>query len=445
MHTFKQTEVPNTSYGKKGRRFSPWMLVGGLSTLLVILGSGLFFFAQPTIGSQAAAAVPNGECSLIVPPQPLTAEGLATPYQLVATQPDKGACHEANAKQAAFVQGAVFDPATNQISIYNPLVVDKGKKPAMPPVVPTLPANAVVGLWFGSNGTVLTLRSSQNSLTDGNCVNGLPGSPFGQFAYCNAPDFFTAVNAAIKAGKLTPPALGMGNDGLTCPSVRDFGVVDMDQSDNVNTTYLIDRKGRVAQMTAANVQQLPEATIQVNGSDNRLLSSAMDGALGCHSWSAPDLADPGKMVPALPLNELQAATYQAAPMATIPANDPMVKVGDTMSLKKLNLYRVGVNQPVVQNKNDASTSQYCKNLLSVAPTRIRNDKAFTQLMPSVDPAVANNLFTFLAQRFNATWGQDGLNCQNLIKQKSPIKVTMNKQGIAVNATFKGNLFDSMGN
>ena len=46
-----------------------------------------------------------------------------------------------------------------------------------------------------------------------NCVNGLDGSDFGQFAYCNAPQFFTAVNAAIQAGKINVPALGMANDG----------------------------------------------------------------------------------------------------------------------------------------------------------------------------------------------------------------------------------------
>src|SRR5580700_5468342 len=88
----------------------------------------------------AAPAVPNPNCTLIVPKNALTAAGLATPFQLVATDPGQGACNESNAAQAAFVQGAVFDPATGAISIYNPLVIDKGDNPLVPPVVPTLPA-----------------------------------------------------------------------------------------------------------------------------------------------------------------------------------------------------------------------------------------------------------------------------------------------------------------
>ena len=54
----------------------------------------------------------NLDCTLIVPANPLSAQGLATPYQLVATIPGKGPCHESNPDQMAFVQGAVLDPAT---------------------------------------------------------------------------------------------------------------------------------------------------------------------------------------------------------------------------------------------------------------------------------------------------------------------------------------------
>ena len=87
---------------------------------------------------------------MVVPAQPLTAQGLATPYQLVATNPDNGPCNEANATQAVFVQGAVIDPATGNIAIYNPLVIDQGTQPAIAPVVPTLPNwryCCVMGWW----------------------------------------------------------------------------------------------------------------------------------------------------------------------------------------------------------------------------------------------------------------------------------------------------------
>ncbi len=419
----------------KRRRFSPSMFSGIIVTLLLVVGAGAFVALQQKSSSRAADDAVN--CTLIVPPQPLSAQGLATPYQLTTTN-DDNKCNEANKMQAAFVQGAIFDPATNRISIYNPLITDKGKKPAIDPVVPKLPQGAIVALWFGFNGTNLTLKGNDNSLQDGNCVGGLKKSLFGQFAYCNAPAFFDAANKAIQAGKLVPPALGTGKDGLICPTVRDFGVVDQDQSDNVTTSYLINHKGRTAQMTAANATQLPYVgeRAQVNGSDNRLLSIALDGALGCKPWMAPDLADPGHMVTALPLNELQAAAHQAQPVAIVPAGDPMAKVGDNRNLRKLNLYRAGVDQPNADDPDNASTKTYCKSLLAVGPERILIDAKLTREQPSPDRAAANNLFTFLAQRFNTSFGPIGLNCQELLDTKTPIKVK-NNDAVAVSATIFG--------
>src|SRR5713101_1968118 len=186
---------------RKHRRLSPFMLVGVLVSLGVALVGG-FVFVLPRIGSHAAAAAVNGDCSLIVPAHPLTALGLATPYRLRATDQENGPCNESNTGQAAFVQAAVFDPATNSISVYNPLVIDDGTKPAMAPVVPKIPANAAVAIWFGFNGNNLTLQSHHNSLQDGKCVNGVHASIFGQVSYCNAPAFFQAANQAIQAGKL---------------------------------------------------------------------------------------------------------------------------------------------------------------------------------------------------------------------------------------------------
>src|SRR2546429_219455 len=83
----------------------------------------------------------------------------------------------------------------------------------------------------------------------------------------------------------------------------EFGSVSM-----VTTSYMID------------------GTQQVNGSDNRLLDVALDGALGCTPLMAPDLAHPGQMTTALPLNELHAAAQQAAPRALVPRRDPMTMV-----------------------------------------------------------------------------------------------------------------------
>jgi hypothetical protein len=430
---------------RRGKRFSPLMFIGIIVTVVVALIAGAFLVTRPQTGSHAAAG-PNLNCSLIVPPQPLTAQGLATPYQLVATNRGDGPCHEANAGQSAFVQAAVIDPATGKISIYNPLVIDKGSKPAADPVVPQLPQGAIVGIWFGFNGANLTLRSAQNSLQDGQCVNGVNGSIFGQFAYCNAPAFFQAANKAIQAGKLTPPALGTARDGMICPTVRDFSIVDQDQSDNVTTGYLVTNNGRIAQLNAANIAKLPRAQILTNGSDNGLIDGFVDPALGCKPWTAPDLADPGQMITALPLDEIQAAAQQKDPIAFVPAGDPMVLRNDHLNLDKINAYREGVDQPDAQNLDMASTPAYCQNLLAIAPQRIMLDAPLTKQEPSPDAAAANTLFTFLAQRFNTSWGANGgLNCQGLLHQQSPIKVKVDDNGVAINATFRNGNGDGNGN
>src|SRR2546421_6392560 len=414
------------------KRFSPLMLVGlSVPVVLALIASAVFIL--PRLASHAAAV--NGDCTLIVPANPLSAEGLATPYQLIATDPANGPCNESNKAQAAFVQGAVIDTVTGQISIYNPLVTDQGTRPAAAPLVPKLPANDVVALWFGFNGNNLTLQDTNGSLKQGRCINGANGSIFGQFAYCNAPAFFRAANQAMRAGLLKAPPLGKAKDRKPCPSVRDFGVVDMDQSDNVVTTYLVTANGQIAQMTTANKAALGAAQTQVNGSDNRLLAVALDGALGCTPWMAPDLANPGHMLPALPLNELQAARLQAPPVARVPANDPMVITNNQPDINKLNAYRRGVDQSPVSTLVAASRTTYCRHLLAIGTARIQLDMQLTQGRSSPHPAVGNSLFTFLAQRFVASYGANGLNCVGLLNKPDPITVTTDANGVATSTTL----------
>jgi len=393
------------------------------------------------VAPQLVRAQSNPNCSLIVPNNPLTAEGLATPYQLVATDPTAGDCHETNSDQSAFVQAAVIDPATGQISIYNPLVVDQGATPAMPPVIPTLPANGIVALWFGYNGDTLTLQGADGVLAGASCVNGANGANFGQFAYCNAPTFFRAAHRAIRRGQISIPPLGMAVDGRPCPTVRDFFAVDQDQSDNLPTSYLMTSDG-MAQKTQANISHYPDALTLGNPSDNRLVDVALDGALGCTPWKAADLADPGQMVPALPLNELQARAKQGFPVALVPAGDPMVLSKGSRDLVKVNAYRRGVDQPPVAWSFQADTARYCRNMLRMAPARMMQDQAL--LMPdaahptrglSPDPGAADSLFTFLAQRFVASY--DILGCESLLHVKDPVALTINADGITTGAALNG--------
>lgn len=385
-----------------------------------------------TVQAVTPPAPPNADCTLIVPDAPLTAQGLATPYQLVATDPAKGACHQVNSAQSAFVQAAIFDPATAQISIYSPLVIDKGSTPAIDPVLPSLPRNAIVGIWFGYNGDNLTLGGRRSALSSGLCVNGVAGSVFGQFAYCNAPAFFDAAYAAIRAGKLKVPALGMGIDGQDCPSSRSFWVVDQDPSDNVPTEYLA-LNGKTAQATAANLARLPGASKFGNPSDERLVSLVLDPVLGCTPFKAANMADPGSTVPALPLNELQASVYQKQPVAIVPVQDPMTQVDGVNNLEKLNLYRAGVGQPAARSVDQRSAAAYCKNYREIAPARFQLDRAYFSAAKSPAPDEANSLFTFLARRYVASY--QILNCESLLGKPVNVQLSTDANDVVVDASF----------
>ena len=369
----------------------------------------------------APAAAPNPDCTLIVPNHVLTAQGLATPFQLVATDPNGGPCNEANGAQGAFVEAAVFNPANSQISIYHPLVIDKGTKPAVAPVVPALPANAIVALWIGFNGNNLTLAELPNhdTLSDANCVNGLQGSIFSQVSYCNAPAFFSVANNAAINGTLKVPALATAKDGQVCPTVRSFSVVDQDQSDNVDTKYLVTAKGTTAQNTKANIAALKGATTILNPGDNSLMGYFMLPAIGCSPWMMPSLDDPGQMVPSQAVDELQAHLLQKTPVARVPSRDPMVEVNGQPNLSKQNLYRAGMDQPAANN-NTFKTAPYCREMLRALPKMVLDQKLDSNF-PAIAPAAASNTFTFVAQRWVAAWTL--LTCPNLINIDAPITLT----------------------
>jgi hypothetical protein len=406
--------------------------LGIFAALAAIAAGGVMYMAVSN------AATLNADCTLIVPANPLSAQGLATPYQLVATDPAAGPCNEANADQSAYVQGAIIGP-DGALTLYNPLVVDQGTQPAAAPAAATVPAGATIGVWFGFNGDNLTLRSANgtNSLRQGRCVNGLGNSIFGQFAYCNAPAFFRAANAAIRAGTLKVPPLGTAADGKPCPTVRDFSVVDMDQSDNVTTHYLANANGQMAQPNAAGRAAIGANPADLaNGSDNRLLDAFMDPALGCTPWAMPEQSADGAMTNSLPLNELQAAAFQPAPVAIVPLTNPMTLVNDRQSRQKTNLYRVGVDQPVIGAADNGSGTNYCTNMYTNAAgvPRVFTAQASFAAAPSPDPA-ATNLFTFLAMRANDAFAT--LNCQNLINMASPITLTTDGNGVVTAATLAG--------
>jgi hypothetical protein len=416
--------------------------------LAIIAGA---VFAVPRLQASFAAAT-NANCSLQLPNQPLTAQGLATPYQLFATDPAQGPCNEANVNQSAFVQAVIYDPRTSTFSSYEPLVIDRGTQPAILPAMIRLPQGAIVGLWFGFNGTFLHLAGDT---ANGHCINGSAASDFGQFAYCNAPQFFRAANDAIRDHRLTVPALGTAKDGQACPTTRSFSIVDMDQSDNVQTQYLATGNGQIAQLSAANQARLnggikltnvltkkpikpkPQNTTTLgNPSDNALVSRVLDPILGCAAWTIPDLANNGTRTATMATDELQAAANQQAPVALVPAGDEMVLLNNQPNLMKTNAYRLGVDQPVANTLNDADTKAYCTNLVNISPAHLNLDKQLFMNQPSPDGgATANSLFTFLANRLNASLGTGGLNCVGLLNIPNPVTLVTDGNGVVTNATI----------
>jgi hypothetical protein len=386
-----------------------------------------------TVAQPPPPADPNANCALVVPPNALSAQGLATPYQFQPQDPAAGPCHESDPRQSAFVEASIFDPATNQVSIYRPLVVDAGTQPAVPTVGAVVPAGAIVGIWFGSNGDTLALQGNQADLQAANCVNGIQGSIFGQFAYCNAPAFFDGATKAVAAGTLAIPALGTAKDGQVCPTTRDFALVDQDQSDNVVTTYLVLPDGRTAQDSAANRQVLKNSQVQANGSDNRLLDALVDPAIGCTAITANDQTASGQSN-SLALNELQAAALQKDPIAMVPPNDPMALVDGATSLDKTNAYRAGVNMAALTDAGDLAT-QYCQQLMQTGLPRIQKDQQFTQGAAAPNGA-ASNLFVFLAARFSGSF--DELGCGPLLNNlANPVTVTNDADGMPTGVSFNG--------
>jgi len=63
------------------------------------------------------------------------------------------------------------------------------------------------------------------------------------------------------------------------------------------------------------------------------------------------------------------------------------------------------------------------------------DQKLTAAVSSPDPAAGTNLYTFMAQRFNFTWGPDGLNCAALLGKPSPITLTTDANGVCTAASI----------
>jgi hypothetical protein len=428
----------------------------GLTVGIMVSASG---HGTPKLHSTAAnsgntgvssTAVEN-TCDIIVPAHPLTAKGLATPYQLTGAaggSPAATGCQMSNSVNlGAFVQATILDPRTGALYVYEPLVITAGTKPAVAPVVPKLPKHAVVTIDFGFNGTFLLQKgATPDALSEGNCTDGMPGSPFGQVSFCNGINFFNTAFQLERAGKLNVPSAGMSKvmvptagslgTGRECPTTRNFDMIDQDPSDNVTTKYLFDpATGQTAQDSTANAARIPGAQVLVNGSDNALLDDFIDPALGCTPFMAPDLGNHGVMSTSQALDELLAARNQPANAALVPENDEMVLgLGNSFDAAKTDLYRAEIGQAPVDSQTDATSSpqMFCQNMVNIQTAFIAANESVFAKWPSPIPTMGDTLYTFLANRLASSF--DNLNCANFGLHQT-VKVVNNGAGAATEATL----------
>jgi hypothetical protein len=408
---------------------------------------------SPSASSSAptTTAAPNVNCDIVVPAHPLSAKGLATPYQLTGPDgqsPAQSGCSMANAANlGAFVQATILNPATGKLYVYNPLVITQGTTPAVAPTVPRLPANAVVTIDFGFNGADLTqVGATANALTEGNCVNGQGGTDFGQVSFCNGISFFTMAHRLERSGRLRVPSEGTSGKivatggrqgtGKACPTTQNFDMVDQDQSDNVTTEYLLNpATGQTAQDTASNAGNIAGSELLLNGSDNALLDLFMDPVLGCTPFQAPDLANNGQPTSSQALDELLAEKNTLKVQALVPENDEMTLDGNgDVSAAKTNLYREELGQATVNatNNQTSSPAMYCQNMINIQTPFLAANQTVLATGQSPVTAVGNNLLTFLANRLNMSF--TNLGCQNF-GLTNPVTVTLDANGVATAATF----------
>jgi hypothetical protein len=370
-------------------------------------------------------AANTGNCTLTVPDNPLTAVGLATPWQL------GDGCMQSNAAETAFVEATILAP-NGQVTVYDPLVVTAGTQPAAPPAPVTVPTGAQVIIDTGFNGNNLVLEGPGAS--EGNCIDAFGDSIIAQTASCNAQAFYQDANAQIAAGTLKVPPLGVGTDGKPCESTRSFSLIDQDQSDNVLSVYIINPAGQTAQATGGNVDTMGGSTISTNGSDDGLLGHFVDAALGCTRFTAPNPTSPGGADDSQALNELSARVNQQAPVALLPVNDPQLLVNGQFSIGKTNAYRALTDQPQLPATTNATRNamMYCQQMVNIAPARLQADIGLEATFQSPVPALGNNLATLMGARLSASFGN--LNCGNF-GLTNPVMLTTDGNGVATAVTY----------
>jgi hypothetical protein len=381
-----------------------------------------------SLDQNATQAATSGNCTLVVPAHPLTAAGLAEPWQL------GDGCSEANPNQQGFVEATILS-RRGRVQVYDPLVITAGTTPAARPAPPTIARGSQVIIDIGSNGTNLVLTGPGAWERTSDCVDALGQSVIGQVSACNAFAFYRLANAEIATGRLRVPTAGTSLDGQMCQTTRDFALIDQDQSDNTYAQYLLNGNGQTAQNTAANKNAMGGATLIANGSDNALLGLFVDPANGCTPFAERSTTNVNGSSSSQALNELSAQANQTSgAIALNPTNDEMTLVGANFSIAKTNVYRSLMDQPLLRDRVNPTmdAAAYCMNMVNIAPARDQMDMARDANFTSPVPTVGTNLATFLGNRLSLSF--TNLGCQNF-GLTDPVTVTLDGNGVATAVTY----------
>jgi len=382
-------------------------------------------YVTPTASNTAAALAPhaasmksNTSCDIIVPANPLSAQGLATPYVLTGPDgmtPAQSGCEMSNgAKLGAFVQATILDPATGALSVYEPLVITQGTSPDTPGMklkAPVIPADAVVTIDFGFNGTDLVqVGATPTTLADAHCASGQAGPASGPAPSCNGAGFFAAVRQAERKGLLKVPSPGTSNaiapsggdlgTGQSCPVISNFEVAGLYPGESVTTSYLLNPlTGQTAQNNSTFRGYIPGATLLHGNSANAVLDQYVDPILGCTPFEAPDLSDANVLTFSEALDEIAADAYPPKTAALPPAH---------------------------------GKAAYCQDLVDIqAPFLAANQKLLAAGQSPVT-ATADTLLAFLANRLSASF--TSLGCQQF-HLTDPVTLKRDSAGVAIAATF----------
>ena len=316
------------------------------------------------LNQTAAEATASMNCTLAVPANPLSAQGLATPWQL------GDGCSMANAAtEGAFVEATILAP-NGQVQVYNPLVVTAGTTAAAPPVAPTIARGSQVIIDVGFNGTNLVLQGQ--GARQGRCVDALGQSVIGQVSACNAVNFYNLANFEIARGTLTVPPAGTSARRPAVPDhaqlrrgrpgperQRDHLVPD--QRQRPDRAEHRGQRGRERHRpppwsTAATTSCSPPSSTRPTG--------------------ARRSARPTPPTRRVPL--VRRRSTSSAPASTsrgrsrsVPPNDEMTLVNGAFSIAKTNVYRSLVDQPMLPANANATqvAADYCQNLVNIQPAR----------------------------------------------------------------------------